>query len=493
MTLLFFQSMKIEDINIMNIYKKIIGICLVFCILGCMSKSNLDHLPEDLNALVRKREFEKKIETFIVIFDTSISMSDVYIGQNKIKHAQSILMEINQFIPALSYKFSLRVVGFDDPSTPTRILYEVSPYTRSNFEQAVLFVTEGGGDSPLDFAINATAEDILKLNGNVGVLILSDWLNIPPSTVTAVRYLRELFPNRLCVHSILIGNDAHGNRMMHNVMDTSNPECSQAVTMDELRDPIKMTAFVKAMFLQKPTDNDGDGVLNEKDKCPDTPWGATVDENGCLIDSDKDGVYDIYDTCLGTKEGIKVDKHGCPPDSDGDGVFDDRDECPDTPPEMEITETGCPVDTDKDGVPDYKDKCAHTPKNAPIDEQGCWKIDNILFDSSKATIKSQSFGALDQIVDILKQDQTICIEIHGHTDSSGLAKLNQTLSEKRADAVKKYIFQKGVEYKRIESMGFGDTKPIAPNDTKEGKFKNRRIEIHPKLCPQDEIDGESIL
>lgn len=120
-----------------------------------------------------------------------------------------------------------------------------------------------------------------------------------------------------------------------------------------------------------PPDSDGDGVPDYLDKCPNTPKEAQVDKDGCPLDSDGDGVPDYKDKCPNTPKGVKVNEFGCENDADGDGVPDDKDKCPNTPKGVQVDKDGCPPDADKDGVPDYKDKCPNTPLGAPVDADGC--------------------------------------------------------------------------------------------------------------------------
>jgi outer membrane protein OmpA-like peptidoglycan-associated protein len=120
-----------------------------------------------------------------------------------------------------------------------------------------------------------------------------------------------------------------------------------------------------------PSDDDGDGVLNGVDMCPETPFGATVDEAGCPSDSDGDGVFDGVDLCPETPLGTEVDASGCPTDADNDGVFDGIDQCPDTPLGVAVDEVGCPTDDDQDGVLNADDECPGTPPNTEVDLRGC--------------------------------------------------------------------------------------------------------------------------
>ena len=130
-----------------------------------------------------------------------------------------------------------------------------------------------------------------------------------------------------------------------------------------------------SFILGKPKDSDKDGIVDRKDKCPDTPIGVKVDKKGCPGDSDSDGIPDYLDQCPDTpKEAIgKVDSTGCPLDSDGDGVPDYLDECSNTPARAygHVDVNGCPIDTDYDGIPDYLDKCPDTPTGVQVDSVGC--------------------------------------------------------------------------------------------------------------------------
>jgi len=234
----------------------------------------------------------------------------------------------------------------------------------------------------------------------------------------------------------------------------------------------------------KPKDTDGDGVPDRKDRCPDTPMGCKVDEVGCEIDSDGDGVCDGLDRCPDTPKGAIVDKRGCPKDSDGDGVYDGIDQCPDTPKGARVDEKGCPMDSDGDGVFDGIDKCPDTPKGVEVDKFGCPKkpdlseLEGIHFQFDKYDVIPTPNPVLDRAVEILKAYPDVKIELHGHTDSVGPEEYNMKLGLKRAEAVKKYLVDHGINPDNIITKSFGETKPIAPNDTKEGRRRNRRVEFH---------------
>ena len=244
-----------------------------------------------------------------------------------------------------------------------------------------------------------------------------------------------------------------------------------------------------------PKDSDGDSVYDGIDQCPGTPAGATVDATGCPMDSDKDGVFDGIDKCDATPVGAKVDATGCPIDSDGDGVPDGIDQCDGTPHGCNVNPNGCPTDSDQDGVCDGLDKCPDTQPGVRVDESGCplrvsvketelletgmIRLQDIQFDTGKATIEPESYGALDDVGSILVRWPQLRIEIGGHTDSRGTNAANQKLSEARAKAVLDYLTNKFPELNpsQFTTAGYGENKPVATNTTALGRSKNRRVEF----------------
>jgi len=197
-----------------------------------------------------------------------------------------------------------------------------------------------------------------------------------------------------------------------------------------------------------------------------------------LLDSDGDGVVDEVDKCPNTPRGITVNARGCPPDSDGDGVPDYLDQCPGTPLGVAVDNSGCPFDSDGDGVADHLDKCPNTPKGATVNEAGCWSLQaTTLYDSNSSYIRTEAYPLLDEVASILEKNPEMEVEVQGHTDNTGSAKYNQWLSEKRAQKVKDYLVSKGIDSSRLEAKGYGLTQPVASNATEEGRAQNRRVEL----------------
>ncbi len=243
-------------------------------------------------------------------------------------------------------------------------------------------------------------------------------------------------------------------------------------------------------------DRDGDGVVDGLDRCPDTPSGWAVDSVGCPVDSDGDGVPDGADACPKTPKGARVDARGCPQDSDGDGVYDGIDRCPDTPRGAKVDASGCPSDGDGDGVVDGIDRCPDTPRGVKVDAAGCpippkappifepgkksLVLEGVNFEVDSDLLTKPSTAVLDQVAASLKEWTDVSVEVGGHTDSSGSDPYNLKLSDRRARAVMSYLEARGVPASRMSAKGYGESTPIADNKTKEGKAKNRRVELTKK-------------
>jgi OOP family OmpA-OmpF porin len=137
-----------------------------------------------------------------------------------------------------------------------------------------------------------------------------------------------------------------------------------------------------------------------------------------------------------------------------------------------------PPDSDGDGVIDGRDQCPGTPFTAKVDARGCWRIQGLRFAFDSAEIKPKYFAELDELARVLGRNPNLRVRIDGHTDSIGTDRYNQSLSERRAAAVRDYLVKRsGVDPKRLETRGFGLAKPAYTNETDEGRAGNRRTEL----------------
>lgn len=146
-------------------------------------------------------------------------------------------------------------------------------------------------------------------------------------------------------------------------------------------------------------------------------------------------------------------------DSDGDGVFDSKDRCPGTPKGTKVDEFGCPI--------------------RKIQVGKTYVFEGVQFEVNKADLKASALPVLDEVADALKAEPAIKVLINGHTDGTGKRDYNIDLSQRRAETVKKYLVSKGIAAERLTATGYGPDRPIASNDTKEGRAQNRRVEFVP--------------
>ena len=249
-------------------------------------------------------------------------------------------------------------------------------------------------------------------------------------------------------------------------------------------------------------DHDSDGIPDTDDRCPKDPEDADgfADRDGCPdLDNDSDRLPDTEDACpddAEDRDGFE-DQDGCPdPDNDGDGVADTNDRCPNEPEDEDDFEDrdGCPdPDNDGDGILDADDVCPTQPEtmNGLDDEDGCPDsrdqkvkvtresvliLEQVNFQTGKSAIKRRSHALLAEVAKTLADNpQLTLLRVEGHTDDRGRDEANQRLSQDRADAVKRFLVDAGIDEARLEAVGYGESRPIASNKTGKGRAKNRRV------------------
>ncbi len=286
------------------------------------------------------------------------------------------------------------------------------------------------------------------------------------------------------------------------------------------------------------SDRDEDGIADEDDSCPDEAEDADDfnDDDGCPdLDNDEDGIADSDDQCPNDAETMNgnADEDGCPDeavdgDQDGDGVPDSADQCADQAEDRDEfqDEDGCPdLDNDEDGIADTDDQCPleaedrdgfedengcpeadndqdtlndpvdNCPNEAgPVDNGGCPEaqrqrvritannieiLEKVYFRTDSDQIQRRSHALLDNVVAVLNNHPEIThLRIEGHTDDRGDDDHNMDLSTRRAEAVKAYLASHGVDEGRLHAQGFGETRPVVENDTREHRAQNRRVEFN---------------
>jgi len=228
----------------------------------------------------------------------------------------------------------------------------------------------------------------------------------------------------------------------------------------------------EVVAVEPTADSDGDGVTDDIDQEPGTPAGAVVDAQGRSVDSDGDGIPDGLDLEINTPEGAMVDTQGRALDGDGDGIPDGLDLQPDTP-------AGVPVDAQGRGLYGLE---------ADLITKGLLNLNTIYFEYNSATLQPESYQTLHEVGLILAKYRALKIEIGGHSDSIGSDVYNQELSRTRAQSVLNWLLANIPELglDRFTVYGYGESQPVADNDTEEGRILNRRVAF--KVLNPEELE-----
>jgi OmpA-OmpF porin, OOP family len=374
--------------------------------------------------------WDQKVDNLYFVLDASFSMEEA----DKLETARGVIEHFNQTMPPLNLMVALRSFGHSEKvsSKNSDLMVAPQPYAQPLLADGLAKVSKAGGFSHLEEALKGAAMDLENIKNRIAVIIISDGKDMGGAPLAAAKALGEAHVGQLCIYTVLAGNDADGQKLLSQIAQTT--DCGKAVTADSLATGVAMNAFVQDVLISGKADSDGDGVDDDKDRCPGTTRGVTVDMYGCPLDSDRDGVPDYKDQCPDTPRGTRVDAKGCPPPK---------------------------------------------PTLGKVTAAGTYVFKDIQFESNKANLKARSFATLNKIAEALKARPDMKVEIQGHTDSRGQHDYNVGLSQKRAEAVKAYLVTKGVDSERMVPRGYGQDRPIAPNGTAQGRASNRRVEFKP--------------
>jgi OOP family OmpA-OmpF porin len=383
-------------------------------------------IAPDLSANL-SQGYKQKVDNFLIILDTSATMAERHDywsmrdARSKLNVAKDIISNINETIDGLKLNGGLRVFG-----SQMALVYGMTPHTVAGLDAALDSITKGEGLSPIGTAIDAGTADLESVSGKTAVILLTDGIEDPETApVAAAQRMKSRYGDRVCIYTILIGDNKQGKNIMQKIADAG--ECGFFVAhVSEKGENGNIAEFAEKVFLEEVVvaDADGDGVIDSRDRCPDTPSGVVVDASGCPLDSDRDGVYDYLDRCPDTPRGLAVDQNGCP---------------------------------------------------LPIKESVSIEL-LVQFDFDKAVVKPEYHEHLRGVANFLKTYPDTKITLNGYTDWIGTEGYNLGLSERRAASVKAYLVDKfGIDAARLKTRGYGESQPVASNETREGRRRNRRV------------------
>lgn len=331
------------------------------------------------------------VDHSFLLVDSSASVSK----REEFPHEKALLRSLVASMPEGRYQAGS--IGFGGVR---RDSYDLASFDRSGLAghaEGLSYLSEG---TPLYAALSEAGEALEGQKGRAAITVLSDGLVTDPFgnavaeelTLDAARGVAERYDGTVCIHTVQIGNDPAGAELLNDLASATG--CGSHRAASTLKSASDIQAFQRQVYLA----------------------GAVVQSR--------------------------------PGDRDGDGVTDDRDRCP------------------------------RTPSGASVDDRGCWVIRGLNFATNSAEIDAASKTRLErEVVPVITDNPGVKLRIDGHTDSRGAEAYNQQLSERRAKAVRDFLVSKGVPPARLSSQGFGETRPVAPNDTAENLRRNRRTEL----------------
>ena len=382
-----------------ELWKNLFAVGSVGLLMSCASMQSEPQKmePAFVPQQIQSTCYEQKTDNFLVLLDASGSMGEKYKGRTKFKTAEQIVSRMNQTIPG-AMNLNAAVItfgaGFSSDVTGT---YGPGAYSKEGLESS-LGKSNYGGYTPIGPAFSSGGVEKASMTGTTAVILVSDGKqNVGMNAAKAAQEVKNRLGDNVCFYTVLVGDDAAGKELMDEIARVG--QCGFSTTADTVYSSEGMADFVNSAF------------CGGEPPAP-APVVAVIG------------------------------------DSDGDGVLDDMDKCP------------------------------NTPKGATVNSDGCWAYQGeIFFDFDKADIKSGAYPILDEALIVYEKNPDLKVEVQGYTDSIGSEEYNLGLSERRAKAVEAYLESKGVNPDAISAKGYGEANPVASNDTKEGRAKNRRVEF----------------
>jgi len=400
----------------------LLGFVLTGCAgLSTKSTADITCTTKDINALLKSGEYQKKVDNFLIIQDASSSMSDK-LGRaftyepSKLALSKDLVKCLNSTLPDdFDVNAGMRLYG--PVYSEKGLIYGMSKYSKAGLEDAVLAVSGTGGVTPMANAITHGTMDLYDQPGDAAVIILSDGLNTEPADpVAAATAMKDLYGENVCIYTVLIGDDPKGKATMEQIAAAG--KCGFATEANNLH--------ARTLFCD----------------------GGTVG----VADGMADFVTAVFLEKAPLKAPAKVAE--LDRDSDGDGVPDSLDQCPDTPMGIKVDQVGCPV---------------------PIPDKVSITL-LVEFDFDQSVVKPEYHDDIEKVANFLKAYPKTTGDLEGHTCSIGTEEYNMKLSKKRAESVKKYLVEKfNIDGTRLNTIGYGESQPVASNDTKAGRMKNRRV------------------
>ncbi|MCX5856914.1 MAG: OmpA family protein [Deltaproteobacteria bacterium] len=362
----------------------------------------------DLNPKVASGQYVKKVDTFMVLFDATLSMNDIYKNNTKLNQQKDLIKLFEDTIPNLKLTAALRTFGeltfFWDAYSKT-FFWDMN-YSKPALTKAVAPYKMGAGFSPLDEAFDSATVDLRSQSQSRRMALIAfsdgeDMDNYAP--VAAAERMKSTYGDRICIYTVHLGDNLKGRELMKKIANAG--QCGFMVTGDSISTAAGMADFVEQVFLdvkrEEPVKQAAPAPMEGMKKAPEA--AATMEEM-------------------------------------------------------------------------KKAPAAATEVEQKIIEKGRAKL-LVEFDFNKAVVKPKYYKEIENLADVMKKYPDLNIVVEGHTDNIGGKQYNEKLSQKRAEAIKDTMVKKfNIASTRVKAIGYGLSKPIATNSTKEGRQQNRRVE-----------------
>ncbi|NOQ62975.1 MAG: OmpA family protein [Methyloprofundus sp.] len=271
---------------------------------GCVTEPTVyptNFMPATVAQGTAVKAFDQKANTLFVVLDSSSSTNDAYqasaTGATKFNSEKEMLYRLNRTIPTnISLSSGLETFGFGHCiHVTTSVKQPVAPHSTAAFQSALEQAACASGGTPMDSALNTASVELDSAPGNIALLVVSDGHQFPPNTLATAEALEAKFGERLCIYSVWVGNapETQGKLVLQQFSNIA--QCGYSVNATDIATPTAMATFVESMLfnsramvapapvavIRGPQDSDGDGVIDARDECPNTPAGAKVNSRGC--------------------------------------------------------------------------------------------------------------------------------------------------------------------------------------------------------------------
>ena len=383
-----------------NLVVNLLVLVLALVLSGCAGKSmgpaDTGCTNNNINSMLKSGDYQKKIDSFLIIQDASSSMSERAAGttasyESKLAQSKDLVRCLNDTLPD-NFDVNAGLRGLGPFHSEKGLIYGMTGYTKAGLDSAILSIGGTGGITPMANSLIHGSYDLLDKPGKKAVIIFSDGVNTDAaSPATAAASMKEMHGNNICIYTVLLGDDPKGKVVMEQIAAAG--KCGFAIDSGSIQgegilyigDPQGMDQFVTEVFLTK--------VM---------------------------------------KKPVEVK------------------------PVMKK-----PVEV------------------KPVMKKPVEKISMTLhfeFDFDKAVVRPEAHDDATKIADALKKFPGAKALLEGYTDNVGAEKYNMGLSRRRAESVKMYLVEKfNIDAARVSTVGYGESNPVATNDTPAGQQMNRRV------------------